>query len=143
MAGGGVVEGGDDISSGRDWEGAAGQAQTAVVVDDVEDLDDAPVLQPDVGRIHLPALVGQVRLESDVGALRAFVWLGGDEAAAGEDPPDARHRAGCDAAVTACEVGVDRVRPRISAELAQLLAELHDLVLEGVGDSVRRMLRPP
>ena len=39
MAGGGFVEGGDDVGGGGDGEGAAGDAEPAVVVEEVEDFD--------------------------------------------------------------------------------------------------------
>ena len=78
---GGFVEDGDDVSGGRDRKRAAGKAEAAVVVDDVEDFDTAPVFQHDVGDVHLPALVREHGFEADVGALRSFVRLGGDEPA--------------------------------------------------------------
>jgi hypothetical protein len=53
-----------------------------VVVQLVGDLDLAPRAQPHVGDVGLPALVGEVRHEADVGAFGSLVRLGGDEAPA-------------------------------------------------------------
>ncbi len=137
----GVVERCDDVCGGGDREDAAGDAEAGVVVDDVQDLDDAAVAQRHVGDVHLPALVGQRCCEARVGGLRPFVRLGDDEAPTLEHPPDTRDRTGWVAAVGGDEVGVDRVRSRVDTELGQLLAQLHDLVLDVVGNSVRRLVR--
>jgi hypothetical protein len=106
-----------------------------VVVDEVEHLDGTAALQGDVGDVHLPALVRQVRFEADIGASGPLVRLGRDEATPGEDPPDGRDRAGRDAVVVAGEVGVDRVGPCIGAELDELLSQSDDLVFHGVGEA--------
>jgi hypothetical protein len=94
-----------------------------------------------VGDVHLPTLVGQVRFEAEIGALGAFVRLRGDEASAGEDPPDARDRTRRDTAVRSREVGVDRVGAGVGAELGELLAERDDLVFDGIRDPGRCSFR--
>src|SRR5687768_16215055 len=67
-------------------------------------------------------------LEADVGALRAFVRLRGDEAPALEDPPGRRDRRGRRSAQS--EVVEDRLRARIEPLLDELLTEPHDTLRE-------------
>jgi hypothetical protein len=92
VAGGGLVEGGDHVDGLGDAAGDGGDAQPGVVIDDVEDLDLGAAGQAHVGDVHLPALVGELGVEPDVGALGSFVGLGGDEAVGLEHPPDRRRR---------------------------------------------------
>ena len=44
--------------------------------------------QPVVREVGLPALVGLVRFEADVGGLGSLPGLGGDRSCAGQDPVD-------------------------------------------------------
>ena len=64
---------------------------------------------------------------------RFWGW-GGDEAPAGEDPPDGGYGRGRPVAVP--QVVGDGVGPGVQALVGQGLAELHDLVLEGLRGSV-------
>jgi len=139
---GGFVEGGDDVGGGRDRNGAAGKAEAAVVVDDVEYFDTAPVLQRDVGDVHLPALIRERGFEADVGALGPFVRLGRDEPAPCEDPPDARDWTRSDPAVGLREVRVDRVGSGLNAELRELLSDRDDLIFDRFGDTCWWPVRP-
>lgn len=58
-------------SSGDGCAGDAGDEETGVVVDDVEDFDAAAVGEAPVGDVGLPALVGVGRLQS------VSSWSGG------------------------------------------------------------------
>lgn len=104
-----------------------------MVVDDVQDLDLGTGGQRHVGHVHLPALVGQLGAEADVGALRALVGLGGDEASGLEHPPDRRDRGNGSVALPG-EVHSDRLRAGVVAGLDELLAHTNDVVLEAVRD---------
>ena len=75
------------VTRASDRDGEAG-----VVIEMVEDLDVGAVGEGPVGGVELPAFVGLVGFEADVGALGPLVRLGGDEPAAGEHPPDRRRR---------------------------------------------------
>ena len=105
----------DDVVGVDDPERFGGDAESGVVVDDVEDLDVGVVGEGPVGDVHLPALVGELGNEAGVGAARPFVGLGGDEPAGVEDPPDRRHRRW--GVVGAGEVGVDRLGAGVEAGL--------------------------
>ena len=59
-----------------------------MVVDEVQDLDLGAVGQVPLGRIGLPAFVGQRCLETDEGGARLLVRLWGDQAMTTEDAPD-------------------------------------------------------
>ena len=91
-----------------------------MVVDDVEDLDVGAARELPVGGVGLPAFVGLVGFEADQGCLGAFLRLWGDEPAAGQDPPDRRHRGG--GAVTAVEVRGDRGGAGVESLVVQLFA---------------------
>lgn len=129
----GFVEGGHDVEGLGHPPGHRRHAQPGVVVDDVQDLDLGAGGQPHVGHVHLPALVGQLGAEADVGALRALVGLGGDEAPGLEYPPD-RGDGGNDSPAQPGEVHPDRLSPGVIAGLDQLLAHTDDVVLEAVRD---------
>jgi hypothetical protein len=85
-----VVEAFDDVGRFEDSDGTRGDAESGVVVDDVEDLDEGPVGDADMGHVGLPAFVGEIGDEADIGAARPFVWLGSDEPSSVEDAPDRR-----------------------------------------------------
>jgi hypothetical protein len=77
-----------------------------------------------VGEVGLPALVRQVGLEPQVGALGPLARLGRDQPVAGQDPPDRRHRR--DGRSVALQVGVECVGAGIQARFGQLLPESDD-----------------
>jgi hypothetical protein len=64
VAGHGGVQAGDDVAGFEDRPGGGASQQPGVVVGDVEDLGVAAVGQRPVGDVGLPALVGQVGLET-------------------------------------------------------------------------------
>jgi len=113
----------------------AGHAQPRVVVDHVEHLEDDAVSHLDMGDIGLPALVGEVSLEADPGALGAFLGVGRDEAPRGKHPLDGRHRR--DVAPGRRHVEVDRLGSGVDAEVLELFVPAHDLVLVEIGDARR------
>ena len=115
-----VVEDVDDVGGFVDRQRVAGDGQAAVVVDDVEDLDGGAVGEVPVGGVGLPALVGLVGFEADQRRLRAFLRLGGDEPAAGQDPPD-RRGGGC-GAVAPVQVRGDGRGAGIQPVVEQLFA---------------------
>ena len=87
-----------------------------------------PSLKLEEGDVRLPRLVGQRRLEANVGASRSLVRLRLNEAPAFEDPPDRRDRRG--RGITQTEVVVDRLGAGVEALIGELLAETNDAVLE-------------
>jgi hypothetical protein len=124
-----------DVGAFEHGAGDAGQAESGVVVDDVEDLDVCAVGQRPVGDVGLPALVGLLGFEAEVGALRSLVRLGGDEASVGQDPPDRGHRRRLTGLLF--EVERDGGRAGVVAVLVEVLADADDLVLDDVGSAVR------
>ena len=59
-----------------------------MVVEEREDLDIAAVDETDVRKVSLPALIGLLRFEADVGRARSLLWLGLDKAQSREVPAD-------------------------------------------------------
>jgi hypothetical protein len=112
-----------------------------VVIDRVQDLDVGAVGERPVGGVGLPPLVRHRGLEPHERAPWTLLGLWGDEAPAAEDPPDRRGSRGV--AVAPLEVHRDRVGAGIETLLRQVLAELHDLVLDRLGDPVRARPRAP
>jgi hypothetical protein len=131
VSGGDPAVAGLDVGSLEDPAGDAGQQQPGVVVEPVQDLHVGAVGQRPVGDVGLPALVGLLGGEPEIAALGPLVRLGGDEPAGGQDPPDRAHRRR--GAVALLEVERDRRRAGFMPVLVQVLADLHDLVLERVG----------
>ena len=113
----------DDVAGHRRVDGAA-QSEAGVVVEEREDLDVGAVGQGPVGEVGLPALVRQVRLEPQVGALGSLARFRRDQPFAGQDPPDRRHR--WHGPSLALQVGVQGVRAGIQARSRQLLSQSHD-----------------
>ena len=130
----GSVEARHDVGRLEHHACLRGHEKPRVVVDPVQDLDVGPVGEDPVGSVGLPALVGHRGFEPDERAPRSLLGLRGDEAPAGQDPPD--RRGSRRASVTPLEVDRNRVGPGIVTLLRQALAELDDLVLEGLGDPV-------
>ena len=85
-----------------------------------------------MGDVGLPAFVGELGFEAGVRRLRAFVGLGGDEAAGLEDAPDRRGRRCRQTALF--EVPVDRRRPGIDTQIDEFFAEGNDGVFVLVSD---------
>jgi hypothetical protein len=110
-----------------------------VVVDDVADLDAGAVGEGPVSDVGLPAFVGLFGGEADEGALGPLVGLRGDEPAGSQDPPDRRHRRG--AAVAPLQMEGNSRRPGFMTGLVEALADLDDLVLDGLGRAVRAARR--
>src|SRR5207249_11545769 len=75
--------------------------------------------------------------EPDEGAPRTLVRLRGDEASPRQDPPDRRDRRDRLAPVVPLQVHRDRLGTRIQPAVAQLLAELDDLVFQSLRGPVR------
>src|SRR5262245_48401969 len=128
MGDGGVTETVDNVSGFEHGTGGGTNYQAGVVVDDVEDLDIGAVRQGPVGSVELPALVGLVRFEADIGALGAFVRLGSDEPPLDQDPPDRGDRRAV--TVTPFEVKRDGRRAGVMAGLVEVFADGNDLVLD-------------
>ena len=82
----------DDIRGLDRGEGIGHREEPGVVVEAVEDVDAGAVGELPVGAVGLPELVGEIGLEADERGLRPFARLRGDQAVAGEDAPDGRHR---------------------------------------------------
>lgn len=95
-----------------------GEQQAGVVVDQVENLDVSPVGQAPVGRVGLPELVRQGRLEADERESRPLVRLRGDQPVAPKDAPYRRRRG--NRLEAAAEMVGDRRRPGVVTGLGQL-----------------------
>jgi hypothetical protein len=80
------------LGAGEDPPGDRGDADSGVVVEDVEDLHLGAVGELPVGDVGLPAFVGLVGGEPSPGRAGPFLWLRRHEPAANQDPPDRRHR---------------------------------------------------
>ncbi len=80
----------DHIGAGHGPVGGDRQGVTGVVVEPGQDLDLGAVGEGPVGEVGLPALVGQVGFEVEVGGLWPFLRLGLDEAGAFQSAPDRR-----------------------------------------------------
>jgi hypothetical protein len=103
----------------------------AVVVDEVEDLHFAPASKYPVRHVGLPAPVGEWDLEAHVGGLRSLPRLVDDHAAPAQDAHDSAHRGS--GPVATLEVHADGLGPGVEAFFLEVLAQQHDLVLEGGG----------
>lgn len=73
-------------SDGAEWRARQGQA--GMVIDLANDLHVAAISQWPVGEIRLPALIGQLGLEANIGRFWALLWLRGNEAGVFQGPPD-------------------------------------------------------
>jgi hypothetical protein len=71
---------------------SGGQAESGMVVEDVQDLHLGAVGQPPMGDVGLPAFVGLIGAKHLPRRAGPFLRLRGDKAAAGQDPPDRRDR---------------------------------------------------
>jgi hypothetical protein len=74
--------------AGNPAVGADAQREPGVVIEPGQDLGAGAAGEGVVGEVGLPALVGLLGGEPDVGGLRALARLGGDQAAAGQVPDD-------------------------------------------------------
>jgi hypothetical protein len=109
---------------GGDRDGVAG-----VVVNEAEDLGVGATVEPVVGEVGLPALVGELGREPHIGALGPLVRLGGDQSSAGQVAGDAGP--GYLDAVVMVEVPADRVGTRIQTLVLEVLAPLDDPIDRG------------
>ena len=105
-----------------------GDAEPAVVVDEVDDLDGGPITQGPLRHVGLPGLIGQLGREADEARPWPLLGLRHHEAPSLEHPPDRAERR--DVVVAAPQVPVDRHRPGVETLLGQLLAQQHDLTFE-------------
>ena len=131
---GGVGEAGDDIGAGDAAVGGAGQQVSGVVVEPVEDLGVGAVGQSPVGEVGLPAFVGLLGGEADVGAAWGVCVAGGRS---GHDG------AGCGGswrsrgpAALAGEVPLQGGRAGVEALGGETFAQRHDRRDDLVGDGV-------
>src|SRR5207247_2316476 len=124
-------EGGDDAGPGDAEVGGDAEGVAGAVVEPAEDLHvgaGASVVpsQAVMGEVGLPALVGEVCLEADVGGAGSFGGAGQDEAGAAQV---AAERGGRDRdAVVLCQVPGDGVGPGIEALAGEVSTELADEV---------------
>jgi hypothetical protein len=126
------VEARDDVGRLEHDPHVRAYEQPGVVIDAVQDLDVGAVGEHPVGDVGLPALVRHLSFEPHERAPRTLVGLRGDQATSRQHPPD-RRGSRC-ATVTPLEVDGDRVGAGIVTLLRQVLAELHDLLLDRLGD---------
>jgi hypothetical protein len=112
-------------------------AQRELVVDPAQDLDVAAVGEPPVGEVTLPALVGQVGLEADVGRARSFLRFDLGEAGSTQGAIDRCRRHA--QVVMLAEMPGDRVRPGVQPSSDQFVTQLHDQ-LGGLAQDGSRML---
>jgi hypothetical protein len=113
-----------------------------VVVEEGKDLDVGArlVVEPVVGEVRLPALVGQVRFEADVGRAGSLLRLRGHEPLAHEQPVDRRDR---DVrGVLLSEGPSDRLRPCVEATLLEVRSDLDHERDHLAWERRRRALRP-
>jgi len=126
---------------GGDREGVAG-----VVVEPGQDLgvgagSAVGAGEPVVGEVGLPALVGLVCGEADVGRLRLLLRVGGDQSGGDQLPGDGSPGDG--EAVVVFQVPADGVGAGVQAGLGEFLPDLDDQV-DGLGRGrVRSGLRAP
>ncbi len=137
----GFLEGPQHSGSRRGAKNMRSHRQPRVIVDEVHDLHLGVIAQSPVREVGLPALVRELGFEPDPRAPRSFVRLGGHEAPSPEHPPDRRDRRHL--LVVKPQVVVDRLGAGIQAEIAELLAERHDLVLDPLRGAVGDPLRSP
>jgi hypothetical protein len=131
---------GDPVVGG-DREGVAG-----VVVEPAQDLGIGAGAcvgsgQPVVGEVGLPALVGLLGLEADVGRAGAFGRLRGDQAQPGQVPGDRRPRD--PDTMMMLQVPADRVAAGVQAALDELLTYRDDQLEHCRGARVGGGLRTP
>jgi hypothetical protein len=105
------------------------QREPGVVVDPGQDLDVGAGTavgsgQPVMGEVGLPALVGLLGGETDVGALRLLLRLGDHQACGGEVAADRRRSDG--GVVVVLQMPGDGVRAGIQTGVGQFLAQPHD-----------------
>jgi hypothetical protein len=70
------VEARHDVAGLEHDPGLGADQEPGVVIDRVQDLDVGALVEPPVGRVFLPALVGHLGLEADRRGLRALLRLG-------------------------------------------------------------------
>ena len=128
LAGG--AEGQQDGRAGDPVVRGQRERVAGVVVEPGQDLGIGPAGERVVGEVGLPALVGHLGGEPDVGRLRALGRLGGDQALAGQAAADGRR--GDLQLVVLLQVPGDGLRPGVQPLAGQLLAQPDDQ-LDGAG----------
>lgn len=101
-----------------------------MVVEEVENLDAGAVGEEPVGDVGLPAFVGKVCLEADVGVAGALLRGGSDEPCGVQDAPDGR--GGWGGVAFLLEVPGDRDGAGVSAGAGEFAAQLDDPLPDGV-----------
>jgi hypothetical protein len=141
MLGNGVAERDQHGVAAHPTPGGHLQGVAGVVVEEGQDLGVGAVGQRVVGEVGLPALVGQLRGEPDVGGLGALLRLGDDEPVFGQV---ACHGGpGHGQAVVVGQVPADGVRAGVEARDGQLLSQLDDQVDSLASHRGRGGLRSP
>ncbi len=131
----------DHVQSLEGGEGAGGQSDSGLVIEEVQDLDRAAIGQLPGCGVELPGFVGQLGLEADEGSSGSFVRLGCDEALALEDAPDAGDR--WQLGNLFRQVVVDGLQTGVIAGSRQLASEFDDQVLDLGVDLVGARLGSP
>jgi len=125
----GLVERVDDRRSGDGLVGGDEDGVAGVIVHEAEDLDVSAIGEGVVGEVGLPAFVGQLGGEPDVGGLGPLGRLRDHQASASQV---AGHRRGRDPyPVAVLQVPHDGVRSRVQALALEIFAELDDQLDRG------------
>ena len=132
----GFGEGVDHDRAGHSAVSGDRDRVAGVVIDPAQDLDLAVVGEAPVGEIGLPHLIGQFRLEADVGRTRSFLGLRGDPTVTIQD---AVHRRPRDPQVVVMsEMPDDLVGARVVTTGDKSVTDRHDQLHRRLGCPVRR-----
>jgi hypothetical protein len=130
MCGNGFLERVQDNRSGDAAVGGDRERVAGVVVEPGQDFGVGRVGEPPVGEVGLPAFVGLVGSQTDVGGLGTFRRCWGDQSGCGEVAADRgdRHLQ----LVVMFQMPGDGVGSGVEARGAQLVAELDDQIDGGL-----------
>ncbi len=128
-----MVECRDRVRGPHRTQRPRGAQQPGAVIEDVDDLDRRAIRERPVGRVHLPELVGQARLETDPGRARPFVWLRHHQTRTSQHAPDRGDRGR--ASERALQVPVQGQRASIKPLRRELRTQRED---RGLGPSCHR-----
>lgn len=137
----GVAELGKDDYSGDAVVGGDGERVAGVVVEPAQDFGVGLVGEPPVGEVGLPAFIGLLGGEADVGRTRALLRGRGDQPGCGQVTVDGADRDG--GAVVVGRVPGDGLGPVVEAFVGQFGAQSHDELDVGFGQAARAGVRPP